>query len=50
MLCYGNPAMATIMDKKGRRFWYNPAWNQREDTWCHYSGMPSPMAYLNNED
>ena len=29
MLCYGNPAMATIMDKNGRRFWFNPIWSQK---------------------
>ena len=27
MLCYGNSAMATMIDKGGRRFWYNPKWN-----------------------
>jgi endonuclease VIII-like 1 len=48
MQCYGNPGMATMIDNngKGRRFWYNPKWQQLdEETWCHYSGMPSPMAY-----
>jgi endonuclease VIII-like 1 len=48
MKCYGNPGMATMIDNngKGRRFWYNPKWQQlNEETWCHYSGMPSPMAY-----
>ena len=29
MLCYGNPTMATIMDKNGRRFWFNPIWSQK---------------------
>lgn len=48
MQCYGKPGMSTMIDNngKGRRFWYNPKWdNMNEDTWCHYSGMPSPMAY-----
>lgn len=48
MQCYGKPGMATMIDNngKGRRFWYDPKWNKDEDTWCHYSGMPSPKAYL----
>ena len=48
MLCYGNPGMATMIDNngKGRRFWYHPKWKDvHEETWCHYSGMPSPKAY-----
>jgi len=48
MQCYGKPGMAAMIDNngKGRRFWYNPKWQQiNEETWCHYSGMPSPMAY-----
>lgn len=48
MKCYGKPGMATMIDNngKGRRFWYDPKWNYEKDQdWCHYSGMPSPMAY-----
>lgn len=26
MLCYGNPSMATTMDKNRRTFWFNPTW------------------------
>jgi endonuclease VIII-like 1 len=26
MKCYGVPGMATIIDKGGRRFWYDPKW------------------------
>jgi endonuclease VIII-like 1 len=53
MLCYGNPAMATMIDNngKGRRFWYHPKWKDvHEETWCHYSGMPSPKAYETKEN
>jgi endonuclease VIII-like 1 len=28
MKCYGNPTMATVIDKGGRRFWYDPKWNK----------------------
>lgn len=24
--------------------------NNNNDDWCHYSGMPSPMAYMNNNN
>lgn len=50
--CYGKPGMATMIDNngKGRRFWYDPKWQQAdEETWCHYSGMPSPLSYANNK-
>jgi endonuclease VIII-like 1 len=46
--CYSNPTMANIVDANGRRFWYDRKWDLVEfdsDTWCHYSGMPSPEAY-----
>jgi len=28
MLCYGNKNMAQTIDRTGRRFWYDPKWNQ----------------------
>jgi endonuclease VIII-like 1 len=28
MKCYGNPNMSTIMDRNGRRFWYDPKWDR----------------------
>ena len=52
MLCYGNKDMAHKQDRNGRRFWYDPRWDQfPEDlnpaTWDFYSGMPNPKAYEN---
>lgn len=47
--CYSNPTMANIVDANGRRFWYDRKWDFVEfddPTWCHYSGMPSPEAYI----
>jgi endonuclease VIII-like 1 len=29
MLCYGKSGMATMLDKGGRRFWYDPKWNNK---------------------
>ena len=43
MRCYGNPNMAKKKDKNGRRFWYDPKW---ENLWDHYSGLPNPSAYM----
>jgi endonuclease VIII-like 1 len=50
MKCYGKPGMSTMIDNngKGRRFWYNPKWDIGDSNWCHYSGMPSPSAYIKN--
>lgn len=52
MLCYGNKEMAHKQDRNGRRFWYDPRWDQfPEDlnpaTWDFYSGLPNPKAYEN---
>lgn len=46
-LCYGNETMSQLVDKTGRRFWYDPKWNQldMESEWDHYSGLPNPKAY-----
>jgi len=30
MRCYGNTKMASIKDKNGRTFWYDPKWNNNE--------------------
>lgn len=56
MLCYGNKEMNTRIDNNGRRFWYDPKWDDvpthRDDLkdWDYYSGLPSPSAYekINN--
>ena len=52
MLCYGNKEMAHKQDRNGRRFWYDPRWDQFPDdlnpaTWDFYSGLPNPKAYEN---
>jgi endonuclease VIII-like 1 len=44
--CYSNPTMSNIVDANGRRFWYDQKWDFDDSTWCHYSGMPSPEAYV----
>jgi len=31
MLCYGNPAMDNIVDRNGRRFWFNPKWSKNHE-------------------
>lgn len=48
-LCYGNETMSQVVDKTGRRFWYDPKWNNldMEQEWDHYSGLPNPKAYEN---
>ena len=52
MLCYGNKEMSHKQDRNGRRFWYDPRWDQFPDdlnpgTWDFYSGLPNPKAYEN---
>lgn len=52
MLCYGNKDMSHKQDRNGRRFWYDPKWDQFPDdlnpaTWDFYSGLPNPKAYEN---
>ena len=44
--CYSNPTMSNLVDANGRRFWYDQKWDFDDSTWCHYSGMPSPEAYI----
>ena len=52
MICYGNKEMSHKQDRNGRRFWYDPRWDQFPDdlnpaTWDFYSGLPNPKAYEN---
>lgn len=46
-LCYGDETMSHLVDKTGRRFWYDPIWDviDPETEWDHYSGLPNPKAY-----
>lgn len=46
-LCYGNETMSQVVDKTGRRFWYDPIWDGIDinTEWDHYSGLPNPNAY-----
>lgn len=46
-LCYGNETMAQVVDKTGRRFWYDPKWDTLDmnSEWDYYSGLPNPKAY-----
>jgi endonuclease VIII-like 1 len=48
-LCYGNKKMSQIVDKTGRRFWYDPKWDNldMETEWDHYSGLPNLKLYEN---
>jgi len=48
-LCYGNETMAQVVDKTGRRFWYDPKWDtiDMNSEWDYYSGLPNPKAYKN---
>lgn len=48
-LCYGNETMAQVVDKTGRRFWYDPKWKKLDmsSDWDYYSGLPNPNAYQN---
>ena len=31
MICYGNKQMKAIVDRNGRRFWYNPKWKTEKE-------------------
>lgn len=46
-LCYGNETMSQLVDKTGRRFWYDPKWDNLDmgSEWDYYSGLPNPKAY-----
>lgn len=46
-LCYGNETMTQVVDKTGRRFWYDPKWDKLDmnSEWDYYSGLPNPKAY-----
>lgn len=50
-LCYGNETMSQVIDKTGRRFWYDSKWDElnMELEWDHYSGLPNPNAYEKNK-
>jgi len=47
-LCYGNETMSQVVDKTGRRFWYDSKWDRldMDSQWDYYSGLPNPNAYI----
>ena len=48
MICYGNKGMAYKQDRNGRRFWYDPKWNQPLDynlDWDLQSKLANPKEY-----
>lgn len=52
MICYGRKGMSYLNDHNGRRFWYDPKWDNvvkelnLETEWDHYSSLPNPNAYI----